>query len=96
LLSRAKPTKPQNSTSQQASGHACYEYEYSVHYKFDGDFSPIEQWLAQNCTGEYEYKLDSAARGPGDMLDIVLMFEQKEDRSRFKDMILSGALPSSH
>ena len=80
----------QSNGSPKVSKSARADCGYSVHYKFSGDFSPIDQWLSKNCTGKYDYSLDSSSQESGDMLDIVLKFEQKEDRIRFKDMILSG------
>jgi hypothetical protein len=69
-----------------ARGHAPY---FSVHYKFDGDFGAIDLWLSQNCRGKFEYSIERKPHEPGQMVDVVLEFEKKEDRTQFKDMILS-------
>jgi len=73
-----------NMTAQTCDTH------YSVHYKFDGDFSPIGQWLSQNCSGRFEYSIERESRVPGQMVDVILQFEKEVDRAKFKDMILAG------
>ena len=64
--------------------------QYSVHYKFDGDFAPIDQWLSQNCSGRFEYSFEHEPCVPGQMVDVILQFEKEADRVKFKDMILTG------
>lgn len=76
-----------NLTAQTRDTH------YSVHYKFDGDFEPIVQWLSQNCNGRFEYFIERESRVAGQMGDIILQFEREDDRAKFRDMILSAHLP---
>ena len=73
-----------NMTAQTRDTH------YSVQYKFDGDFSPIDQWLSQNCSGRFEYSIERESHVPGQMVDVILQFEKEIDRAKFKDMILAG------
>ncbi len=63
---------------------------YSVHYKFDGDFTPIDKWLSQNCSGKFDYTIDEKPCAPGQIKNVILQFETEEDRAKFKDMILDG------
>ena len=73
-----------NLTAQTRTTH------YSVHYKFNGDFAPIDKWLNQNCSGRFEYSIERESRVPGEMVDVILQFEKEVDRAKFKDMILAG------
>ncbi len=73
-----------NSNSEES------EVPYSVHYKFNGDFAPINQWLSKNCKGTFDYSIERNASEPGQMVDVILRFEKEEDRAGFKNMILAG------
>jgi len=77
----------------QESTKRNHDARYSVHYKFNGNFTPIDQWLSQNCTGEYEYSIEDKPKKSGQTIDVVLQFEKEEDRVKFKDMILANRAP---
>jgi len=72
---------------------STHQAQYSVHYKFDGDFTPIDQWLSNNCSGRFEYSFEQKPNASGQMIDVVLQFEKEDDRAKFKDMILAGPTP---
>ena len=68
---------------------------YSVHYKFNGDFSPINKWLSKNCGGTFDYSIEDKPETHGSMVDVELRFEKEEDRANFKNMILAGLATQS-
>jgi len=62
--------------------------QFSVYYKFSGNFTPIEHWLTQNCSGKFAFSIEAESRIPGQMTDVILRFELEMDRTKFRDMVL--------
>jgi hypothetical protein len=90
LLENSPALKQMNNIEQSTSRTEEPDVPYSVHYKFDGDFAPINKWLAKNCGGIFDYSIEDSASEAGQMKDVILRFEKEEDRARFKNMILAG------
>ena len=66
------------------------EFRYKVQYKFTGESEYVEQWLAKNCSGAFNFVLDKKPKGPNSTGNINLWFENEADRSLFRHMILKG------
>lgn len=90
LLDNNPALRPMTTIERSSSMNEAPEVPYSVHYKFDGDFAPIETWLTKNCGGFFEYSVERPSSEPGQMINIILRFEKEEDRALFKNMILAG------
>ncbi len=92
-MNNASHHKTVTNMKTPSSSVPVHNTRYSVHYKFDGDFTPIDKWLSQNCVGNFDYSINQKPCASGQTRDVVLQFETEEDRAKFKDMILAGGRP---
>jgi len=63
---------------------------YCLSYKCKRDPEDIKVWIRDNCSGECEIEYSSKSNqiNEGQLTELILKFENDNDRSIFKNMIL--------
>ena len=55
---------------------------YGVRYKTSGSVKLIEDWLEENCQGDWQLGFDNMCEDLGCKI-VLIMFEREPDKSRF-------------
>ena len=65
---------------------------YQLRLRISRSISDIEDWLDDNCEGEYSYSLEGIQETDAlfNKLELLFSFEHVEDRQKFKEAVKSG------